>query len=200
MHRSASSLTELDLSSNLLRGQGACAVARGLRNNSSLKRLHLGWNTFGKGKPMTELRSALSKRQATLTDLDLRYNSISVSTAHILAEGLKHNTSLRALTLDGNMLMRGGASDIHDALQRDEEDTVQVSMHDCGISGKLSHDFDPSEPAGDYCLNLEDAYDLKMCVLATATAACLCPCCTLLHAHRLANRVVCCTACTTWSG
>lgn len=126
---------------------------------------------------MIELRSALSKRQATLTDLDLRYNSISVSTAHILAEGLKHNTSLRALTLDGNMLMRGGASDIHDALQRDEEDTVQVTMHDCGISGKLSHDFDPSEPAGEYCLNLEDEYDLKMCVLATTTAASLCPCC-----------------------
>ena len=42
-----SSLTRLDLSCNGIRGQSACAVGLALRNNSSLKTLKIGWNSFG---------------------------------------------------------------------------------------------------------------------------------------------------------
>jgi hypothetical protein len=61
------------------------------------------------------------------------------------------------------MLNRSGAMDIHDALQREDSDAaVQLSMNDCGVSGKMSFEFDPSEPAGEYTLNLGSEYDLKI--------------------------------------
>ena len=42
-------------------------------------------------------------------ELDLGYNSITAKTAHILAEALALNTSLRSLVVDGNILNRSGA-------------------------------------------------------------------------------------------
>lgn len=155
------SLTRLDLSRNGIREEGACAVGRGLRNNTTLKTLKAGWNSFGGGRAIKELRNALVA--AALTQLDLSYNSITAKTAHILAEALALNTSLRSLIVDGNILNRSGAMDLHDALQREDADAaVQLSMNDCGVNGKMTFEFDPSEPAGEYSLNLASDYDLKI--------------------------------------
>ncbi len=92
----------------------------------------------------------------------MSYNSITSKTVHILAEGLSLSTSIRSLVMDGNMLTRSGATDIHDALQRESGDTIHLSIQDCGVNGKLSHEFDPSEPGGEYTLNLASEYDMKI--------------------------------------
>ena len=100
-------LSSLDLCRNGIRDEGACAVARGLRSNTSLQTLRLGWNSFGSSRAMKEVRNGLVV--AGLIELDLGYNSITAKTAHILAEALALNTSLRSLVVDGNILNRSGA-------------------------------------------------------------------------------------------
>lgn len=92
----------------------------------------------------------------------MSYNSITNKTVHILAEGLALSNSIRSLIMDGNMLTRSGAVDIHDALQRENGDTIHLSIQDCGVNGKLSHEFDPSEPGGEYNLNMASEYDMKI--------------------------------------
>jgi Ran GTPase-activating protein (RanGAP) involved in mRNA processing and transport len=95
----STTLASLELCHNGIRDEGACAVAKGLRTNTSLLTLKLAWNSFGAGRPIKDLRNALVA--ASLTSLDLSYNSITAKTAHILAEALALNTTLRRLCVDG---------------------------------------------------------------------------------------------------
>ncbi len=93
---------------------------------------------------------------------DVSYNSITNKTVHVLAEGLALSQSIRSLVVDGNMLARSGACAIQDALQRENADPIYLSMRDCGVNGKLSQEFDPSEPGGTYTLNLASEYDTRI--------------------------------------
>ena len=93
---------------------------------------------------------------------DVSYNSITNKTVHILAEGLALSKTIRSLVVDGNILTRSGACALQDALQRENTDAIYLSIRDCGVSGKLSQEFDPSEPGGTFTLNLASEYDMRI--------------------------------------
>ena len=69
---------------------------------------------------------------------------------------------MRWLVVDGNILTRSGACAIQDALQRENADAIYISIRDCGVSSKLSQEFDPSEPGGTFTLNLASEYDTRI--------------------------------------
>ena len=87
-------------------GGGACTqvgaehLARGLADNTSLRKLNLSWNAFG-SEGTCALGVAL-RTNAALNNLDLSHNNIDEAAAVVLASGLRSNTSLRSLRLDFN--------------------------------------------------------------------------------------------------
>jgi hypothetical protein len=153
-------LTELDCSYNMIRGPGAVLLAQGLQDNSGLTDINLAWNGFGDSEPCDYLGAALES--SSLKVVDLSYNRIGQNQALILASYLEDCPNVRKLVLDGNMLTQAGARMILQATKtaagEEAEFFADVSMLNCGI-GIVDHSaFDPTEPAGDYELDLKDKY------------------------------------------
>ncbi|XP_069807895.1 leucine-rich repeat-containing protein 45 [Dendropsophus ebraccatus] len=107
----------LDLKGNNLRGEGAEALAKLLRHNTSLVSLTLEWNNLGMWEDgFSSLCDGLSCNQ-TLQRLDLRNNQISHKGAEELSTALKHNFTLRELDLRWNNIGLLGGRALHDCLQ-----------------------------------------------------------------------------------
>uniref|UniRef100_A0A8C5WFK0 Leucine rich repeat containing 45 n=1 Tax=Leptobrachium leishanense TaxID=445787 RepID=A0A8C5WFK0_9ANUR len=97
-----STIKVLDLKGNNLRAEGAEALGKLLRHNSSLTSLTLEWNSLGMLEDaFSMLCDGLSFNQ-TLQKLDLRNNQISHTGAEELALALKRNVTLQELDLRWN--------------------------------------------------------------------------------------------------
>ena len=72
----ASSLTELDISNNNIRGTGAAALSFGLVKSKSLLWCDLSWNSLGKSPDRQAARTLARslKKNKMLTHLDLSMN------------------------------------------------------------------------------------------------------------------------------
>ena len=93
----------LDLRGNSIRSDGATALSQMLKVNSTLKRLLLEWNCIGIWENgIQNITESLSINQS-LEELDLRNNKIGPQSIALLANGLKHNTSLLKL---GKFMLR----------------------------------------------------------------------------------------------
>ncbi|XP_056405894.1 leucine-rich repeat-containing protein 45 [Hyla sarda] len=107
----------LDLKGNNLRGEGAEALGKLLRHNTSLVSLTLEWNNLGMWEDgFSNLCDGLSCNQ-TLQRLDLRNNQISHKGAEELSTVLKHNLGLRELDLRWNNIGLLGGRALLDCLQ-----------------------------------------------------------------------------------
>nr|XP_022317928.1 leucine-rich repeat-containing protein 74A-like [Crassostrea virginica] len=94
------SLEILDLSWNCIRFTGAIEIARGIKNNKTLRQLNLSWNGFG-----FEGCAALAEMlevNCVLKDLDLTNNRIHPPALIALLRGLTRNSTLRKLNLSMN--------------------------------------------------------------------------------------------------
>ena len=90
------------------------------------------------------------------------YNRLDRNEVVILSSYLERGSSIRKLVLDGNMITQIGARMIllasRKAARVQDGVTAEVCLQNCGI-GIIDHSgFNPSEPAGDYELDLKDAY------------------------------------------
>ena len=135
---------------------------QGLAENVGLRELNVSWNGFGDAETCDQLGAALES--SNLTSVDLGYNRINRNEAIILSMYLERCDSIRKLVLDGNQISQSGARMIlqasKDAVDPDDPDAVlaEISMTKCGI-GIVDHSaFDPSEPAGEYELDLKDKF------------------------------------------
>ncbi|XP_012590199.1 PREDICTED: leucine-rich repeat-containing protein 45, partial [Condylura cristata] len=92
----------LDLKGNNLRAAGAAALAGLLRQNKSIERLTLEWNSLGVCEDAFASFCAALTANGALRQLDLRSNQISPAGAAELALALPRNTSLQQLDLRWN--------------------------------------------------------------------------------------------------
>jgi hypothetical protein len=158
-------LQVLDCSYNMIRSDGAVLLAQGLAENTKLREINLSWNGFGDAEPCEQLAAAIEN--SYLKKIDLGYNRILMSEAVILASYLERCKNIRNLVLDGNMISQAGARLILQATKKAAEDegeefSAEVSMKQCGI-GIVDHAaFDPSEPSGEYELDLKDRFSQKV--------------------------------------
>ncbi|XP_075702917.1 leucine-rich repeat-containing protein 45 [Rhinoderma darwinii] len=107
----------LDLKGNNLRGEGAEALGKLLRHNTSVISLTLEWNNLGMWEDgFSLLCDGLSCNQ-TLQRLDLRNNQINHKGAEELSTSLKQNLTLRELDLRWNNIGLLGGRALHDCLQ-----------------------------------------------------------------------------------
>ena len=91
----------------------AVALARSLKDNTTLKRLDLGMNSIGtKG---AKALAVLLKDDTSLTNLDLWKNDIDDEGADALAEALKINKTLTTLVVSQNDINEDAANKLKDA-------------------------------------------------------------------------------------
>jgi len=163
-----STLTELDLRWNSIRSKAGGEFLTGVSRNSSLRSLKIGWN--GCGTVASHIGTAISGC-SSLTELDLSHNQIDQTGAHMIGAGLRSSVVLRSLCVVGNPLgLVGGRALMKAAASRSEStdglrqsgssgiEGFQLDMKGCNLGIANPHAFDPSEPNGEYCLDLSDPY------------------------------------------
>ena len=151
-------LTELDISWNSIRGDSAMELAECLGENNVLKRLILSHNAFG-DVPSQMLGDVLT-RNTSLTHLDLSYNAVSPAAAMVIANSFKKNTTLDKVELNGNTIGRRGAEALMQALRRSKRENghLLIQINNCDCEYEDVSLFDPVEPAGTYNLKMEQPY------------------------------------------
>ena len=171
---SNAALTGLNLAYNHLRARGARQIGRGLSRNTALRALSLGWNGFGDEDSVSALAKAIPA--CGVTELDLAHNRVRLRGASILAAALERRSRLARLVLDGNPIGRLGARALFRALEeaarRGQEFPASVSTVDCGTRSADGAAFDPSETAGRYELDLQDAYSRTILSNLIRASAC----------------------------
>ncbi|XP_066444056.1 leucine-rich repeat-containing protein 45 [Eleutherodactylus coqui] len=107
----------LDLKGNNLRGDGAEALGKLLRHNTSIISLTLEWNNLGMWEDGFSLLCDGLGCNQTLQRLDLRNNQINHKGAEELSTALKQNLALRELDLRWNNIGLLGGRALLDCLQ-----------------------------------------------------------------------------------
>jgi Ran GTPase-activating protein (RanGAP) involved in mRNA processing and transport len=125
----------LVLHHNNITEEGALKLAEALKNNTSLKKLNLGYNSIG-DTGVEYVVEALLKSNNTLTKLHLQSNSITEKGAGHLAKMLTINRSIRRLGLDYNSIGDRGVQLLSLALSSnsievDHISNCEVSNDDC---------------------------------------------------------------------
>ena len=93
-----STITHLNLSSNLLGLGDWTALAEAIKHNSTIRQLDLSENRFGVGDCNIVLADAI-KHNSTITHLNLSCNSFGLGDYTALADAIKHNSTIRQLDL-----------------------------------------------------------------------------------------------------
>jgi len=110
----------LDLRGNNMQGQGAKALANGIKANRSMRSLNLKWNCIGKDwNGLSAICEAL-KGNLTITQVDLRNNHIDSAGAEYVAEVVKGNTTITHFDLSWNNFGVEGGTMLLEALKRNE--------------------------------------------------------------------------------
>jgi len=154
-------LKRLDLSHNLIQGEGAKKFGAGLDQNHSLEELILDVNRFGEEGTMA-IASALHNN-TKLRKLGLEHNNVGTQGAFVLATNLRQNKTLKSLGLVGNPLgEQGGRCLLRSILEGDGINCI-LSMTGCTFSaggGGLAYDH--SNPSGNYDLELENPFQMSI--------------------------------------
>ena len=95
-----STITHLNLSSNLFGLGDWTALAEAIKHNSTIRQLDLSENRFGVGDSNIVLADAI-KHNSTITHLNLSRNFFGFGDCTALAEAIKHNSTIRQLDLSG---------------------------------------------------------------------------------------------------
>lgn len=160
MLRDNQTLTKLDLSWNSIRFQSAATIGEGLIHNSSIKSLNLAHNSFG-DMGTQQLGKAL-KRNNTLQEIDLSCNSLSPKSVTVLGNGLFYNESMLYLNVDGNVLGFVGTQALVAAIQRSafgvEPRRLKVSFNNCDCKKIIDGLFNASNPGGKWKVDLSEPY------------------------------------------
>jgi len=97
--RTNTTLTELNLESNMIGDKGVKGVSEGMKYNTTLRELKLGWNDIQ--NEGVEVLCKMLKKNKTLTKVTLRYNKFGNDGFNSLKEMLKENKTLTELALEG---------------------------------------------------------------------------------------------------
>ena len=133
-------LTQLDLSANAIGELGGTVLARGLRENATLRVLSLS-NNFLNGAAAQALGGALSGGRCGLRSLDLRFNSLHEDGGVHLGHALASPACARLTHLDvsDNALRARGAAGIARALRvNDSLTSLNLSYNTVGSAGAVA--------------------------------------------------------------
>ncbi|CAM9374928.1 unnamed protein product, partial [Discosporangium mesarthrocarpum] len=153
----------LDVSWNNIRMESATAIGRSLAENQGLESLNLAHNAFGEiasGELGYSLRS-----NSALKSLDMSFNGVTPPSTMVIANACKANNTLTELNLDGNRLGRKGSVALMSAIRKrkvgfgpDGPSFLILSLSNCDVDSDTPDLFDPSQPTGEYRLDVSLPY------------------------------------------
>lgn len=156
-YHGSSTLTDVDLSWNSIRGDSAASLGRAIAKNASLTRLNLEYNGFGDAGATAMSRSLEANDR--LKVLLLAHNSIRQRGAFVLGNGIRYRKARTAyLSFSGNHPGAIGSRAMLHAV-RDLRGEFMVSLDGCTMHEPHEHEdlVDLAKPEGDYALDLADA-------------------------------------------
>ena len=155
-------LKELLLGWNMIRMEGAEALADGLAKNCHLLHLDLSYNSFG-ARGGERLGAALIYNQ-TIEKLNIRNNNINSTACFTICMGILENKSLRSVCFDGNPIGEFGARVLME-LPVICGSRVKISAAKCNLTLKYSKDsiIDLEAPSDEYTLHLDDPFQRAVC-------------------------------------
>jgi hypothetical protein len=109
-------LEKLHISDNIIDGMGITAIAESLKKNSSLRELDLSYNSIG-DIGVTALSTVLRHPNSALEKLDVKWNSIGEMGATVIADGLENNSTIKELALSSNSIGDIGVTSISNVLR-----------------------------------------------------------------------------------
>jgi Ran GTPase-activating protein 1 len=119
----AENFTDLNLSDNTLKIEGATAVANAIRNMKKLKHLNLGDCLLGTEGGII-IAEAIQEAHDELEYLDLIFNEMGDKAAFAIAKAIKNKKSLKRLELNGNEFSAKGIAAIKEALNGKVDDVL----------------------------------------------------------------------------
>ncbi|KDO32465.1 hypothetical protein SPRG_02942 [Saprolegnia parasitica CBS 223.65] len=154
-------LAKLDLSWNLLRLESGVTLAHSLEYNRKLLELHIAYNACGDAGAM--MFGRVLSLNSTLRVLDLSYNNVGCRGALVLASAASKTKSLRLLLLNGNNIGKEGGRAIMFAMCNNKSDHgIDIEIAGCNLASTGKSEkamFDPTNPAGEYNLDLSEPFD-----------------------------------------
>ena len=151
-------LEKLDLSHNMLRGNGTVAFGKGLASNTTVKVMNLEGNRIDSEGTMAIGKSLSTNK--TLRSLNLRYNDVGTKGCFVMASVLRKNTTLKKLSLVGNALGEHGGRCLLRAIM--EGMVCWIEMTGCTFHDNRALDYDHSNPEREYGLELDDPYHFSI--------------------------------------
>lgn len=94
----------LNLKGNNVSGALVAELGQMFTHNNTLKRLHIEWNSIGSNPECFAKFCEGLCRNYNITELDLRYNQISLNCAQSLSKVIKFNRSIKSMDLSWNTL------------------------------------------------------------------------------------------------
>ena len=164
--KNSGSLTELDVSWNNLRGEAGEQLLLAFKDNFTVKKLNLSYNLFGVSS--VEFPAAIIKFAEVLQDntrlkeIDLSNNWIDTKSAFCLAHGLRVNTTLKSININGNPIGSSGIKFFLQSLNDNKKGNVEdIKMKETDLLVQPSKHqvFDPLNVEGQYELDLSNIYD-----------------------------------------
>jgi hypothetical protein len=157
-------VSAMDLAWNEFRGAGGAALLDGVLDSKSLKRLELAWNGLGDDACSNAMAKVLAAN-SVLEYLDLSHNRLTSNSCSFLAPGVKKNTTLLYFDLSNNPVGQNGSRIIYKATSQSEQimklkgdhHERALLMNDCGLGISQNDQFDPSDPAGKYSLDMSES-------------------------------------------
>ena len=155
----------MNLAWNEFRGAGGAALLlEGVLASKKLKRLDLSWNGFGDDKCSLAMAKVLATN-SVLEYLDLSHNRLTSNSCSFLAPGVKKNSTLLYFNLSNNPVGQNGSRIIYKATSQSEQimklkgdhHERALLMNDCGLGISQNDQFDPSDPAGRYSLDMSES-------------------------------------------
>jgi hypothetical protein len=150
-------LKHLSLGWNMLRLDGACALASSIAFNNHLTYLDLSYN--GLGREAGELLGNALLTNQSIESLLLMNNNLNYSACFTLCVAVEENHSLKRLQLDGNPIGEGGGR-ILMSIPSTVGGRVKVTATGCNVLIKdIDSKFDMTSPDGMYELDMTSPYE-----------------------------------------
>ena len=163
--KNTGSLTDVDLSWNNFRGEGAAQLLLGFKENFTVKDLDLSYNLFGvKGankEPAIFKFTEVLQENSTLENVNLANNLLDVNAAFNLAEGLRTNTSLKTFVMNGNPIESSGIKYLFQSMNSNKNGKVEnIKLEETEtIVESKNIVFDPTNVEKEYTLDLSSIND-----------------------------------------
>ena len=155
-------LKSLDVSWNLIRMDGANALASAVATNMHLTELDLSYN--GLGKVAGEVLGHSLLKNQTLTSLALANNNINHSACFAICVAIEESLSLKNVKIGGNPIGEGGGR-ILMQIPLISGQRVKISAKGCNfLLRDIDSKFNMAEPQGFYELDMRRPYERAIAI------------------------------------